>query len=184
MREYDQYIPTLWVMCLESVAHLLVMVNVSSNFLIYCSISSPFKVALSKVGGAISTHFVNTPALLSINLDPHHCNKPADSPSQTLTDPLPQVCRMICRRSRADSLSPASRETELPLTPDGQGEEEEDEEEVKVVEKPVKEVKAVKEKEAKMDDRMVTEVKLEGRAVVLVEGEQEAREEEMMVSRV
>ena len=48
IREYDQYIPSLWVMCLESVAHLLVMLNVSSNFLIYCSVSSPFKKALSK----------------------------------------------------------------------------------------------------------------------------------------
>ena len=38
-----------WVMCLESVAHLLVMLNFSTNFLIYCSVSAPFKKALSKV---------------------------------------------------------------------------------------------------------------------------------------
>ena len=56
MREYDQYIPSLWVMCLESMAHLLVMLNVSSNFLIYCSVSSPFKVALSKVSLARNQH--------------------------------------------------------------------------------------------------------------------------------
>ena len=49
MEEYDQYIPPLWVMCLESVAHLLVMLNFSTNFLIYCSVSAPFKKALSKV---------------------------------------------------------------------------------------------------------------------------------------
>ena len=48
MEEFDQYIPPLWVMCLESVAHLLVMLNFSTNFLIYCSVSSPFKKALSK----------------------------------------------------------------------------------------------------------------------------------------
>ena len=36
-------------MCLESVAHLLVMLNFSTNFLIYCSVSAPFKKALSKV---------------------------------------------------------------------------------------------------------------------------------------
>ena len=42
----DQYIPPLWVMCLESVAHLLVMFNFSSNFLIYCSVSNQFKAAL------------------------------------------------------------------------------------------------------------------------------------------
>ena len=48
MELYDQYIPPLWVMCLESVAHLLVMLNFSTNFLIYCSVSSPFKKALSK----------------------------------------------------------------------------------------------------------------------------------------
>ena len=38
------------VMCLESLAHLLVMVNFSSNFLVYCSTSSPFKIALTRVG--------------------------------------------------------------------------------------------------------------------------------------
>ena len=35
-------------MCLESVAHLLVMLNSSSNFLIYCSVSKQFKTALSR----------------------------------------------------------------------------------------------------------------------------------------
>ena len=55
MEEYDQYIPPLWVMCLESVAHLLVMLNFSTNFLIYCSVSAPFKKALSKV---MLWHFV------------------------------------------------------------------------------------------------------------------------------
>ena len=49
MEEFDQYIPPLWVMCLESVAHLLVMLNFSTNFIIYCSVSAPFKRALSKV---------------------------------------------------------------------------------------------------------------------------------------
>ena len=36
-------------MCLESVAHLLVIFNVSANFLIYCSVSNQFKAALSKL---------------------------------------------------------------------------------------------------------------------------------------
>ena len=43
-----QYVPPLWIMCLESVAHLLVMLNSSSNFLIYCSVSKQFKTALSR----------------------------------------------------------------------------------------------------------------------------------------
>ena len=49
MEEFDQYIPPLWVMCLESMAHLLVMINFSTNFIIYCSVSGPFKKAFSKV---------------------------------------------------------------------------------------------------------------------------------------
>ena len=49
MEEFDQYIPPLWVMCLESMAHLLVMINFSTNFIIYCSVSAPFKKAFSKV---------------------------------------------------------------------------------------------------------------------------------------
>ena len=44
-----QYVPPLWVMCLESVAHLLVMFNCSSNFLVYCSVSQQFKAALGRV---------------------------------------------------------------------------------------------------------------------------------------
>ena len=48
IKHVDQYIPPLWVMCLESVAHLLVMLNFSSNFLIYCSVSTQFKGALLK----------------------------------------------------------------------------------------------------------------------------------------
>ena len=44
-----QFIPPVWVMCLESVAHLLVMFNFSSNFLVYCSVSQQFKSALSRV---------------------------------------------------------------------------------------------------------------------------------------
>ena len=36
-------------MCLESVAHLLVMFNCSTNFLVYWSVSQQFKAALSRV---------------------------------------------------------------------------------------------------------------------------------------
>ena len=43
------YIPPLWIMCLEAVAHLLIIFNVSSNFLIYCSVSNQFKASLSKL---------------------------------------------------------------------------------------------------------------------------------------
>ena len=49
IKEHLQYIPPLYVMCLESVAHLLVMFNFSTNFLVYCSVSNQFKAALSKV---------------------------------------------------------------------------------------------------------------------------------------
>ena len=34
---------------MESVAHLMVMLNFSSNFLVYCSVSNQFKKALSKI---------------------------------------------------------------------------------------------------------------------------------------
>jgi len=49
IEDKESYIPPLWVMCLESVGHLLVMINFSSNFLIYCSVSNQFKAALSKL---------------------------------------------------------------------------------------------------------------------------------------
>ena len=54
IKHVDRYIPPLWVMCLESVAHLLVMLNFSSNFLIYCSVSNQFKSALFKVCNCLS----------------------------------------------------------------------------------------------------------------------------------
>ena len=44
-----KYVPPLSVMCLESLAYLLVMLNFSSNFLVYCSVSEQFKAALSRV---------------------------------------------------------------------------------------------------------------------------------------
>ena len=53
IKHVDHYIPPLWIMCLESVAHLLVMLNFSSNFLIYCSVSNQFKMSLSKVCGLL-----------------------------------------------------------------------------------------------------------------------------------
>ena len=49
IKHADSYIPPLWIMCLESVSHLLVMLNFSSNFLIYCSASNQFKSALTKL---------------------------------------------------------------------------------------------------------------------------------------
>ena len=55
IKHADRYIPPLWIMCLESVAHLLVMLNFSSNFLIYCSVSNQFKMSLSKVCGLLCT---------------------------------------------------------------------------------------------------------------------------------
>lgn len=60
IKHQDSYIPPLWIMCLESVAHLLVMLNFSSNFLIYCSVSNQFKSALSKVCSICSIDSTNS----------------------------------------------------------------------------------------------------------------------------
>ena len=49
IKEQLQYIPPLYVMCLESVAHLLVMINFAFNFLIYVTVSQEFKSTLYKL---------------------------------------------------------------------------------------------------------------------------------------
>ena len=49
MREEGGYVPPLWSMCAESVSSLLIMVNFSGNFLIYCSVLKPFKAAVSRL---------------------------------------------------------------------------------------------------------------------------------------
>ena len=49
MKQLDRYIPPQWIMCLESLAHLLGMINFSTSFLIYCSVSTQFKTVLSRV---------------------------------------------------------------------------------------------------------------------------------------
>jgi len=49
IKEHLQYIPPLYVMCLESVAHLLVMVNFALNFLIYVTVSQEFKSTFYKL---------------------------------------------------------------------------------------------------------------------------------------
>merc|ERR1719510_2327324 len=43
------FAPPLWSMCAESISSLLIMINSSGNFLIYCSMLPPFKEALSKI---------------------------------------------------------------------------------------------------------------------------------------
>jgi hypothetical protein len=48
LMQEDNWIPPSWVLCLESVSHLLVMVSSSSNFIIYCTISTQFKVFIRK----------------------------------------------------------------------------------------------------------------------------------------
>ena len=47
--EHLRYIPPLYVMCLESLANLLVMVNFALNFLIYVTVSQEFKTTLQKL---------------------------------------------------------------------------------------------------------------------------------------
>ena len=77
MKHMDQYIPPVWIMCLESVAHLLVMLNFSSNFLIYCSVSKQFKQALSRV--CLFFCWPPSPPCLileSSDLDPHNLQMP------------------------------------------------------------------------------------------------------------
>lgn len=49
MREEGGYVPPLWTMVAESVSSLMIMINFSGNFLIYCSVLKPFKEALSKL---------------------------------------------------------------------------------------------------------------------------------------
>ena len=41
------FVPPLWAMVAESVSSLLVMINFSSNFLIYCSTLKPFRAYLA-----------------------------------------------------------------------------------------------------------------------------------------
>lgn len=49
MRKEGGFVPPLWSMCAESVSSLLIMVNFSGNFLIYCSVLKPFKAAVSRL---------------------------------------------------------------------------------------------------------------------------------------
>ncbi len=46
MKEKAGFVPPLWAMCAESVSSLLIMINFSGNFLIYCSVLKPFQTAL------------------------------------------------------------------------------------------------------------------------------------------
>ena len=56
VKHVDHYIPPLWIMCMESVVHLMVMLNFYSNFLIYCSVSKQFKQALCRVCSIVCCH--------------------------------------------------------------------------------------------------------------------------------
>lgn len=47
MKDEGGYVPPLWTMCAESVSSLLIMINFSGNFLIYCSILKPFRAYIT-----------------------------------------------------------------------------------------------------------------------------------------
>lgn len=47
MSNHGGYVPPLWTMCAECISSLLIMINFSGNFLIYCSILKPFKDAFN-----------------------------------------------------------------------------------------------------------------------------------------
>eukprot|EP00095_Tigriopus_kingsejongensis_P005362 maker-scaffold34_size539781-snap-gene-3.20 protein:Tk05362 transcript:maker-scaffold34_size539781-snap-gene-3.20-mRNA-1 annotation:"mannan endo- -beta-mannosidase" len=49
MKEEGGYVPPLWTMVAESVSSLMIMINFSGNFLIYCSVLKPFKQTMSKL---------------------------------------------------------------------------------------------------------------------------------------
>ena len=51
------FVPPLWAMVAESVSSLLVMINFSGNFLIYCCTLKPFKAYIASWIG----HFRKTP---------------------------------------------------------------------------------------------------------------------------
>ncbi|XP_023333119.1 FMRFamide receptor [Eurytemora carolleeae] len=45
----DEFMHAAWFHCLNSISHLLLVLNSSSNFLIYCSLGTNFKLVLRKV---------------------------------------------------------------------------------------------------------------------------------------
>ena len=61
------WIPSTYIMCLESLSHLLVMIASSSNFIIYCTISTKFKIFLKR---RIMFRFEPNPESASFNSRP------------------------------------------------------------------------------------------------------------------
>ena len=43
------YTPPLELLCMESISHILILFNSSSNFIIYCTLSTHFKVFMKKL---------------------------------------------------------------------------------------------------------------------------------------
>ena len=55
--ECEHWMPPAWFLCLSSFMHWLLIVNSSSNFLIYCFMGRKFKqVLLTKIGRCVSTN--------------------------------------------------------------------------------------------------------------------------------
>jgi len=51
------WVPPAYIMCLESLSNLLVMISSSSNFIIYCFISTQFKLFFKKLLGPNSPNY-------------------------------------------------------------------------------------------------------------------------------
>ena len=55
--ECEHWMPPAWFLCLSSFMHWLLIVNSSSNFLIYCFMGRKFKqVLLTKIGRCVCTN--------------------------------------------------------------------------------------------------------------------------------
>lgn len=114
------WIPNTYIMCLESLSHLLVMIASSSNFIIYCTISTKFKIFLKR---RIMFRFEPNPESASFNSNGlmlrsfRNSNVVANGIPVIATSPPRHVVSIRCPSSAAmvNGVSPVRRGAEVPL---------------------------------------------------------------------
>lgn len=55
------YIPPIELVCMESISHIMIMINSSCNFIVYCTLSTHFKVFMCKLFYKRARHSITDP---------------------------------------------------------------------------------------------------------------------------
>ena len=90
------FVPPQWFLCMTSFNNWILVVNASSNFLIYCSVGTKFKTAIVALGSAVSKAFACKADSVDTTTDTPTCANGAMTGSRsTVQEDNKEVCQAL-----------------------------------------------------------------------------------------